>query len=182
MTRRRRTKETLIETLFKAPWWISIVFGVTVLAALKWTLPEIWASNMFLKPLVTTMAWLFSGVFFIVGMLSLAREKWSASRSSNRSTRKPSTPSSLPASGREQQTQAEHLATQNSPANVEDRAPGIRETSVGGDATEVKPTEWTIELLRDLEWKRFEDVCQKFYALKGIKSETTPLGPDGLSP
>lgn len=47
------------------------------------------------------------------------------------------------------------------------------------DTTEVKPTEWTIELLRTLEWKRFEDVCQKFYALKGIKSETTPLGPDG---
>ncbi len=42
-----------------------------------------------------------------------------------------------------------------------------------------KPTEWSIELLRDLEWKRFEDVCQKFHALKGIRSETTPLGPDG---
>lgn len=42
-----------------------------------------------------------------------------------------------------------------------------------------KPTAWSIELLRAIEWKRFEDVCQKIYELKGIRSETTPLGPDG---
>lgn len=42
-----------------------------------------------------------------------------------------------------------------------------------------KPTVWSIELIRDLEWKRFEDVCQQYYEKKGIRSETTPLGPDG---
>jgi restriction system protein len=49
----------------------------------------------------------------------------------------------------------------------------------GNLSIKAKPTEWSVELLRDIEWKRFEDVCQKFYALKGIRSETTPLGPDG---
>lgn len=43
----------------------------------------------------------------------------------------------------------------------------------------VKPAEWSIELIRNVEWKRFEDVCQQFYELKGIRSETTALGPDG---
>lgn len=42
-----------------------------------------------------------------------------------------------------------------------------------------KPTVWSLELIRDLEWKRFEDVCQQFYEMKGIRSETTALGPDG---
>lgn len=42
-----------------------------------------------------------------------------------------------------------------------------------------KPTEWSLPLIRNLEWKRFEDVCHKYYELKGIRSETTPLGPDG---
>lgn len=51
--------------------------------------------------------------------------------------------------------------------------------AISGVTTEAKPTTWSIELLRDLEWKRFEDVCQRFYASKGIKSETTPLGTDG---
>ena len=43
----------------------------------------------------------------------------------------------------------------------------------------VRPSEWSLSLIRDLEWKRFEDVCQQYYELKGIRSETTPLGPDG---
>jgi len=44
---------------------------------------------------------------------------------------------------------------------------------------EPKPTEWSLNLIRDLEWKRFEDVCQQYYEKKGIRSETTALGADG---
>lgn len=42
-----------------------------------------------------------------------------------------------------------------------------------------KPMEWSIDMIREIEWKRFEDVCQKFYETKGIRSETTALGADG---
>ena len=52
-----------------------------------------------------------------------------------------------------------------------------REPAAHRDA--VKPTDWSIDLIREIEWKRFEDVCQQFYQTKGIRSETTPLGPDG---
>ena len=38
---------------------------------------------------------------------------------------------------------------------------------------------WSLALVQEIEWKRFEDLCQKFYESKGIRSETTPLGPDG---
>ena len=38
---------------------------------------------------------------------------------------------------------------------------------------------WSLELLQSIEWKRFEDLCQRFYAAKGIRSACTPLGPDG---
>ncbi|GEM_PF-302841 len=44
---------------------------------------------------------------------------------------------------------------------------------------DVKPTAWSIDVIRDVEWKRFEDLCQKFYETSGIRSETTALGPDG---
>jgi restriction system protein len=36
-----------------------------------------------------------------------------------------------------------------------------------------------LELLQAIEWKRFEDLCQKYYEVKGIRSACTPLGPDG---
>lgn len=68
------------------------------------------------------------------------------------------------------------LSTQRSAyANVE---PLIRDTaSAAGER--LRPMEWSLELIRELEWKRFEDVCQQYYQCKGIRSETTPLGPDG---
>lgn len=46
-------------------------------------------------------------------------------------------------------------------------------------AAPTSPNEWTRELLQDIEWKRFEDLCQKFYEAKGIRAACTPLGPDG---
>lgn len=39
--------------------------------------------------------------------------------------------------------------------------------------------EWSLELIQSIEWKQFEDLCQRFYEVKGIRSECTPLGPDG---
>ena len=42
-----------------------------------------------------------------------------------------------------------------------------------------KPCGWSLELLQAVEWKRFEDLCQKFYETKGIRSACTALGPDG---
>ena len=44
---------------------------------------------------------------------------------------------------------------------------------------EAKPTAWSIDVIRDVEWKRFEDLCQKFYETSGIRCKTTALGPDG---
>lgn len=70
MARRRKTKEAPVETLFKAPWWVSIIIGVMVLVVLKWIVPASAANNLILKPLATMLsglAWLFSGVFFFVG-------------------------------------------------------------------------------------------------------------------
>jgi hypothetical protein len=43
---------------------------------------------------------------------------------------------------------------------------------------ETKPTAWSLDVLRDVEWKRFADLCQKFYEASGIRSETTAPGSD----
>ncbi len=41
------------------------------------------------------------------------------------------------------------------------------------------PNAWSLAVIRDMEWKRFEDVCLALYHEKGIRAVTTPLGPDG---
>lgn len=40
-------------------------------------------------------------------------------------------------------------------------------------------TAWTLEGLRELEWKRFELLCAKYYEAVGFKSETIRCGADG---
>lgn len=42
-----------------------------------------------------------------------------------------------------------------------------------------KPTAWTLKLIQDLEWKRFEALSVAYYLEKGIRAESTALGADG---
>lgn len=42
-----------------------------------------------------------------------------------------------------------------------------------------KPTTWSLKLIQDLEWKRFEVLSTAYYLEKGIRAESTALGVDG---
>lgn len=186
MARRRKSKEAPIETLLKAPWWISVGIAVIVIIGLKWVLPSMWASNMFLKPLagsLSGLAWIFSGVFLIVGLLSFARERMATSKAASTGGNwRPTEPTSVQANqdaASGWQARVDQHSAQRQQANDSHPSDGISRTPSSESLQEAKPIEWSIELLRALEWKRFEDLCQRFYESKGIKSETTPLGPDG---
>lgn len=39
--------------------------------------------------------------------------------------------------------------------------------------------EWTMELLKSLEWMRYEELCVQYLVEQGCKAEVTPLGADG---
>ena len=38
---------------------------------------------------------------------------------------------------------------------------------------------WSVDLLNELEWKRFEEVVSEYYRLLGYRSEVTRMGADG---
>ena len=42
-----------------------------------------------------------------------------------------------------------------------------------------KKTEWDLELLNELEWKRFEEVVSEYYSIIGYRAEVTRMGADG---
>jgi restriction system protein len=65
------------------------------------------------------------------------------------------------------------------PRRMNDERVEPRNVSLPVSGTFSKPSNWSLELLQSIEWKRFEDLCQKFYEVKGIRSECTALGPDG---
>lgn len=47
------------------------------------------------------------------------------------------------------------------------------------DLLPTKPTAWNMDLLRSLEWKRFEELCERFWVLKGYPARLTTAGADG---
>ena len=42
-----------------------------------------------------------------------------------------------------------------------------------------RPTKWSLKLIQDIEWKKFEELSTAYYQEKGIRAEATSLGADG---
>lgn len=42
-----------------------------------------------------------------------------------------------------------------------------------------RPTDWSLKLIQDIEWKKFEELSTAYYQEKGIRAEATSLGADG---
>ena len=43
----------------------------------------------------------------------------------------------------------------------------------------LKPTEWSLDLIRSLDWKRFEELCAAYFQAKGRNAKVTNIGADG---
>lgn len=185
MARRRgrgKKDESFVEVLLAAPWQVSVGVGVAVFIGLKWILPALAGGNMFLKPIsaaASSVAWLFAGAFFLIGAIVFAKDKAAKGKllavepalggASSFDRQGCSEPSSMRREGATSPPAAQR--------DVLDQVWERREPEA--KMPSAKPSEWSLDLIRDLEWKRFEDVCQQFYEKKGIRSETTALGPDG---
>ncbi len=64
------------------------------------------------------------------------------------------------------------------PAAIELAAPVQPAPAEPAPSAPEKPTEWTLDLIRDIEWKRFAEVCRKLYEMRGIRCETSAPGTD----
>lgn len=184
MARRRRgnKRTSTVEDLLDLPWQVSAGFGIAVLIVLKGIVPAIVSGNIYLQPLLAAVsgaAWLFSGAFFLIAAIVFAKEKIAkgktqatepaiGSRAISRKERQE--PAYSPPASANQANQNPHPEILGQPRIDDREMPG---------GSRAKPAEWSLEVIRDLEWKRFEDVCQQFYEKKGIRSDTTDLGPDG---
>lgn len=207
--RRRTTSgESLLDLLLEAPWPASVVVGVAAYAFLKWVLPALAGDNLFLKPMSSALANLAgwaAAFFFLIGALvyvksAAARKKASALRMPNKtvahsaSARRHASRAEPGSSGRVEPVAGggpvmggpsgeppEQSAGRPQAAQTVDPFSqiAVQRHQSGSHADSAKPSAWSIDLIREIEWKRFEDLCQKFYEAKGIKSATTALGPDG---
>jgi restriction system protein len=46
-------------------------------------------------------------------------------------------------------------------------------------ALTARPDKWTLDLLRSIDWKRFEELCAEYFRICGFRATTQSHGPDG---
>lgn len=166
---RRRKKDDLAGILIELPWWISAGLGIAGYIGLRWFIPST------LPPLlksagasIQAMAWLPLAVFGVFSLGSFARSK--------------SRPQTLAAvATRVNATQGRTVEpTLIQPVNKLDRKWGNGHAKCGDAAGAAGfQNQWTLDALGEIEWKRFELLCAKYYEMTGFRSETIRCGADG---
>lgn len=157
MGKRRSSKNdnNIIFILADAPWQIGVAFASVAFVVMRWVIPASMSSRalMPLVKLIYELAPIAAIFMLLIAFSSYVRNK------------KPSQSAAYPT--------YEHTYT-NIPANTDWGLFTVRSSS-----NRPQPNEWSLELLRVLEWKRFEMLCAEYFRVLGKRVETISHGADG---
>lgn len=166
MGRRHRNSDSWLGLAITSAWPVSAGIALAILGLGFVVFPLATQGNPYLvsaaqalRPLIL----LGAGLFAIIALVKLIAAKMpSAQAATSHAIRR------------------SHIATRTHSVHDTPGAQIQRDPMLGADPQLPPPqSEWSLELIQTIEWKRFEDVCQKFYEAKGIRCACTPLGPDG---
>lgn len=135
---------------------MSVVVAGVVFAIMRWLVPA-----QFNSPALTPLANVISGfapmaalLFLFVAVISFFRGKSRAvSAATNKNT---------------------YQSRDRTPRQIPSNSDSGRYAAMG-----TPPADWSLSLLRSLEWKRFEMVCAEYFRMLGKRVETVSHGADG---
>lgn len=154
----RADDEDLVSVLLSAPWQISAVLAAIVFVVMRWIIPA-----QFNSPILAPLGHVLSGIapaaaviFLIVAAVSYFKNE-----TLKHAPRDP----------------IDHVIEPADPSI----APEIDWTRYSGKVTskQFQPTSWSLELLRTLEWHRFESLSAEYFRILGKRVETIHHGADG---
>lgn len=167
----RRRKETLLDMALTSSWPVAAIISAGILFFGLVLIPAFFAHNPFLKIAAASLqpiVYLLSSAFGAIALFKWLAQVKAAAKNPPLDLIRDSSP---------------QRPARYTPPPLPERSNVVRLEPVMAQSRDEPPVarieEWSLELIQSIEWKRFEDVCQKFYELKGIRSECTPLGPDG---
>jgi len=161
----RRRRETGLDLVLAAPWWFSVVIAVAGFIVFQWLIPAATATSPILKvfgPTFKPFGYFIGAIFGLIAAVNFFRQR-PAHLGARSDPIREYMPSPIPPG-----TPTTDQVTKTWEDMIE-RAP----------RPEFKPTAWSLELLRRIEWKRFEELAAAFYREIGLRSETIRCGADG---
>ncbi|MEO7622892.1 MAG: restriction endonuclease [Gallionella sp.] len=169
MARRRSYKkdEHLISVLLDAPWQLGAGVAAVVFVAMRWIIP-----SFFHSPILAPLGVMISGLapiaaifFLIISLVSYVRNRKYSMR----------TAVSAPT-----EKSYEH-AFQPYKRTAFDKPTSEQHTTEWSNVSQKQsqPTKFSIELLRKLEWRRFEILSAEYFRVLGKRVETIDHGADG---
>ncbi|HUW28163.1 MAG TPA: restriction endonuclease [Sulfuriferula sp.] len=166
---RRKRKESGLDLLIAAPWQISAILAFIILAGTRWIFPSMVEGNQVLGSFMIALkpfGYFVATVFGLIACINYFRHRKNFSSSQN-----------VPL--------MHHAKSKVAFVDVnksDDRVAKVWEESSDRPPfrqPESKPEEWSLPLLKQLEWKRFEELCAAFYREVGLRAETIRCGADG---
>jgi restriction system protein len=153
--RRRQNKEDLITVLLALPWQVSVALSAVAFIMMKWIVP-----SSFHSPALASLAlaasyysgWVAVGLL-VIAAISFAKNKKPMADFSSR------------------QIRSSNQSSQSRTVSPSMSAPE--------KIYRPRPTKWSIELLRTIEWNRFEILAAEYFRTLGKRVETISHGADG---
>jgi len=180
MARRRNRKrdESLAIELMELPWQVSVVLAVIAFVVMRWIIP-----SEFKSPVLLPMSSLISGFAPYAGIILLFIGVISFFKNKNRSK-----PALFGNSVNHTISNTDQAIPNNSFSNkIFDPSQDIpflehiqqaRSQKINSSLTP-NINEWSLDLLRKIEWKRFEMLCAEYFRVLGKRVETIAQGADG---
>lgn len=158
----RNRQENIFTVAAKAPWYFGVILAVISYVGLKWAAPGMMAGSPILASLETMIsqsAWIVATMFLFAAGVSAFREFSGKSKDFPFDTSRRNFAQNRKGGRRE-------AAIPPIPSQVPDGIPA-------------KPNSWSLQLLRTLEWHRFEILTADFYKVQGYTAKVTRHGADG---
>ena len=150
-----------------APWWVSGCLALLAFISVRWLIPASTAHSIILGGVVqglSPIGYVVAAFFGFVAVANFLRQRFRALDSIRLTS-----------------TRGQYVEPTLSQNRFEpDRVFEVWESSTAiPEASPVKPTAWSVDLLRLIEWKRFELLAVAFYREIGLRAETIQYGADG---
>lgn len=166
---RRKAKTDNLDALLAMPWWLSVVLAAVAYVAVALVLPSTLPTGSPLRagmaPVLNLVGTVAAGLLCLIGAAAWLKQRQTGAPRRPLSVRADPAPLAP--------------AKPNSPGPLDEIARLRAERPQSSPGPAPTPGAWSMDVLRQMEWKRFEHVVAGYYERVGFRAQLQASGADG---